>query len=282
MQPIPDTAQLDQSIGDPRDAIRRPQNVGPDDPPWRDGPAIAVWVLSVGAILIFPVFLIIPYYMVSGIPLPEDAGSDPTVILLSLAAIVPAHLFTLAVAWRIVTQNRQFPFFEMIGWKMGPFRWWYFPAIIITVFALMVGVTAVFPEQDNDLLKIIRSSPAAAYSLALLATLFAPFVEEVVYRGLLYSAFQRSIGTVWAVTAVTLMFAGVHYFQYWGSWGSMIAITLLSLVLTLSRALSGNLLPAVILHFLFNGLQSAAIVTATMNKEAIPPPAEALFNFLAR
>lgn len=248
----------------------------PNDPPWTSWPAIGVFVLSVLAIVIFPVFLIVPFFAIKGVEPPQDLAADPTVILLGLAAIIPAHLFTLLVARPIVTGRGKYPFFATLGWKLGNFRWWYFPVVVAGFFGIAMLVTSVFPEQDNDIIRILRSSPYAAYALAALATIFAPLVEEVVYRGVLYSAFQRSIGAPLAVTVVTLLFAGIHYAQYWGSPGTIILITLLSLILTLTRAISGNLLPCVILHFLFNGLQSVGII-ATMtdtNAEA------AFFHFL--
>ena len=98
-------------------------------------------------------------------------------------------------------------------------------------------------------------------------------VEEVIYRGVLYSALKRSVGTGLTVAIVTLLFAGIHYPQYWGSPGSIILITLLSLTLTLTRSISGNLLPCVLLHFLFNGLQSVAIIYSALSDS---PPEQAL------
>lgn len=249
----------------------------PDDPPWSLPAGISVWVLSILAILLAPVFFVLPYYALRGDSMPADLEKDPTVILLSLVAVVPAHIFTILVCYPVVTKWRKFRFFEMLGWRMGPFRWWHLALILVGFFIVMQAVSSIFPETDNELLRILRSSPTAAYSMAILATLFAPFVEELVYRGVLYSAFERSTGKIAAVAIVTLLFAGIHYPQYWGSPGSIIAITLLSFILTATRAVSGNLLPSVILHFLFNGLQSISIVYLTMNG-GIDAPAAALFR----
>ncbi|KXK05963.1 MAG: CAAX amino terminal protease [Acidobacteria bacterium OLB17] len=237
----------------------------PNDPPWSLPVGIGVWVLSVLAILLAPLFFVFPYYALKGVGIPAEPDKDPTVILLSLIAVVPAHLFTLLICYPVVTKGRRFPFFETLGWRLGNFRWWHFVLVIIGFFVLMSAISAVFPESDNELLRILRSSPTAAYAMAVLATLFAPFVEELVYRGVLYSAFERATGSIAAVLIVTFLFAGIHYPQYWGSSGSIIAITLLSFVLTAARSISGNLLPSVILHFVFNGLQSLSIVYFTMN-----------------
>lgn len=249
----------------------------PDDPPWSLPVGIGVWILSVLAILLAPVGFVLPYYALSGRGIPADPEKDPTVILLSLIAVIPAHIFTLLVCYPVVTKGRRFSFFKTLGWRLGNFRWWHFIAIIIGFFALLSAVSAIFPDSDNDLLRILRSSPMAAYFMAALATLFAPFIEELVYRGVLYPAVERSAGKIAAVLIVTFLFAGIHYPQYWGSPGSLIAITLLSFVLTAARAVSGNLLPSVILHFIFNALQSVSIVYFTMNG-GIDAPAAGFFR----
>jgi hypothetical protein len=117
-----------------------------------------------------------------------------------------------------------------------------------------------FPGGDTDLEKIISSSLAARYVVVALATLSAPLVEETVYRGVLYPALQRALGALWAVLIVAALFASVHVYQYRENVGVIMAISLLSLALTLVRALTGRLLPCVVIHFLFNGVTSIWIV----------------------
>ncbi len=88
----------------------------------------------------------------------------------------------------------------------GGFAWWYYPLILIGIVIVSGTVTYFIPEQDNDLLRILRSSPAAVYTVAILATFTAPIVEEVIYRGILYSAFQRTFG-VFPAHFLTLLLA---------------------------------------------------------------------------
>ncbi len=232
----------------------------PNNPPWNSFVAVGVWVLSVVAILMFPVFFIVPYILMNRQISLESFQTDNTAIILNIIAIIPAHLFTLAVAWFVVTKNRKFSMSETLGFGSGGFRWWYYPAVLIAFFAIAGVVNYFIPEGDNELLKILRSSRAATYIIAILATFTAPLVEEVVYRGILYSALQRSIGVGGAVALVTFFFALVHVPQYWGSPGTILLICLLSLVLTLIRWKTDNLMPCIIMHTIFNGLQSIFLV----------------------
>jgi membrane protease YdiL (CAAX protease family) len=267
-----------------------PPAIGPDNPPWNSPVAFAVWLLSVLFIIFIPNLFVLPYIRNQQIPLGDSTRlvqflqSDPTAVLLSLGAIIPAHLLTFVVAWAVITRFRRFPFFKTIGWDWGGMRWWHFAAILIGFFALALILSEVMPEQENDLLRILRSSRVAVYLMAFLATFTAPFVEELIYRGVLYSAFQRTFGTVAGVISVTLLFSLVHVPQYYPSWVTIILLTLLSLILTVVRAKTGNLLPCIALHFLFNGIQSVGLLLGQGTDQVNPavPGADAFFFHLIK
>lgn len=250
-------------IEKPETALIKPT---PNDPPWNSWAAIGVWLASVAFLLILGNLLLIPYLLKQHIDLTnqealiEFAKSDPTAILLQVVATIPAHVLTLVVAWLVVTRLRKFSFRQTLGWQSGGFAWWYYLAIIAVIFAVSAVVSYFVPEQDNEMARILRSSHAAVFAVAFLATFTAPLVEEVIYRGILYSAFQKSFGVAPAVFIVTLIFAAVHFYQYWGSPSTIILITFLSLILTLVRVRSKNLLPCIILHTAINGLQSLMLI----------------------
>ncbi|MGI8639631.1 MAG: CPBP family glutamic-type intramembrane protease, partial [Pyrinomonadaceae bacterium] len=62
------------------------------------------------------------------------------------------------------------------------------------------------------------------------------------------------------VFLVTILFAAVHVYQYYPSYSTIFLIVLLSLILTLVRVRTKNLLPCVILHTIFNGIQSLLLI----------------------
>lgn len=243
-----------------------PAGAGPNNPPWNSAVALGIWAASVVLILIGPGVFLAPYLLYHGArtmnqkEIAEIAGSDPTAILIQIVGIIPVHLITLLIAWLVVTNFRRLPFRDTLGWRSGGIRWWHYVVIIIGFFAVSGIVGYYIPEQENDLIRIIRSSRLALYAVAVLAVFTAPIVEEVVYRGLLYSAFQRSVGTIAAVVVVTILFALVHVPQYYPSISTIMLLTLLSLVLTLVRVQTGNLLPCIILHTAFNAMQSLVLI----------------------
>ncbi|HEY0101736.1 MAG TPA: CPBP family intramembrane glutamic endopeptidase, partial [Pyrinomonadaceae bacterium] len=93
-----------------------------------------------------------------------------------------------------------------------------------------------------------------------MAVLTAPLVEEVVYRGVLYPALQRRIGMHLGVVGVMLVFAAIHFPQYYPNYGAISTIVVLSLTLTVIRAYTGRLLPCVVIHTIFNSASSVGIL----------------------
>ena len=243
-----------------------PAGISPDNPPWGSGIAVAVWIGSVLLIVFIPTLFLIPYLLskmggsIDQTQMAELATKDPVAVWIQVAAVLPVHLLTLLVSWYVVTSFRRLPFRQSLGWQSGGMRWWHYALILLGFIGVMITVGMLVPEQENDLLRILKSSKWALYTIAVLAVFTAPIVEEVIYRGILYSAFQRSVGTFGAVVFVTFLFALVHVPQYWPSFSTIFLLTLLSLILTLVRVYSGNLWPCIVLHTLFNAFQSALLI----------------------
>lgn len=257
--------------------------VDPDEPKWGLGVAVGYWILSVLFVVIIPAVLLIPYALMQDPPISESnalvefAKYDKNAIIIQILSIIPAHLLTLLLGWLIVTRMRKDSFTEALGWKSGGVRWWYYPVIIFGFLSFAALVSSFYPEQENDLIRMIQSSRGALISVALLATFTAPIVEELVYRGVMFSSFQRTMGTTAAFGMVTLLFALVHVPQYWPSHSTIILILLLSSILTGLRIYSKNLWPCIVLHTIFNGLQSIGLIASSYVEKKDPAVDAAFF-----
>jgi uncharacterized protein len=246
----------------------------PNDPPWNSLVAIVVWIASVLAIVLVPSLFLLPYVVSQKSLVSPDQSlgeflqKDPTAIILQISAIIPAHILTLALAWAIVTKLNKFSFKETLGWQSGGMGWHHYALILIAFFAVAGVVGYYFPEQENDLTRMLKSSRAAVFLVAFMATFTAPIVEDVIYRGILYSAFRRTLGAGVAIVAVTLLFALVHVPQYYPSYSTISLLLLLSLILTLVRARTNNLWPCIVLHTVFNGFQSVLLILEPYIKSA--------------
>lgn len=191
----------------------------------------------------------------------EILVADKTFIFLFVLGWLPAHLLTLALIWAVATRLGKRSIKDVFRWSWSPnFGFWRSSALALSLFIVTLFLVGFFGGQKTDLDRILESSRATAVTLAIIAVATAPLVEEMIYRGLLYSAFQRAIGQWWAVIVVASMFAGLHVVQYWPNAGAISSITLLSVVLTVVRARTGRLLPCFVMHLVFNGVQSVIIL----------------------
>jgi membrane protease YdiL (CAAX protease family) len=242
----------------------------PNNPPWNSWTAVGIWLASVFFIIFFPAVFTFPYLSSQSVGINDMAAtesfllSDPTAAILQVVSIIPAHLLTLFLAWLVVTNSRQFSFRETLGWKMNGFKIWHTIALFIFFYTVAVSLTLLFGDVENEFEKMLKTSRTVVYLVAFLAVFTAPLVEEVVYRGLLYSAFQRKFGIPIAVFLVTLLFTAVHVPQYSNSdvpdYATILTLLIVSLSLTLIRVWTGNLLPCIILHIVFNGLQAILLI----------------------
>ena len=240
--------------------------IDPNNPPWGLAAGLLTWAGSVSLLLLMAIAFVIPY-VVTHFPgktkaeLEQILTTDTTVVLLQLLSTIPAHLLTLGIVWAVVTRFGKRRFWRTLGFTWSE-RVGVWTSIGLAVGLLVVGVaiSQFIGGEPTSIDQILKSSNASRYTLALIAATTAPLVEELVYRGVLYSALQKTAGMVWAVIGVSLLFVLVHVAQYYNNLGVIVAISILSISLTLVRAFTGRLLPCVVIHYIFNGLQSLYII----------------------
>lgn len=255
--------------------------MNPDDPPWGVLAAAAICLLTFALMAVVQAVALLAYAVRRGVPftpqaIAEFGTKDLGALFVEIASIIPAHLLTLAVAWAVVTRFGKFPFLETLGWKPdASLTFWKCAAIAVALYLTSLGIVALTGNPKTELDKLIDSSRAAALATAFAAAFTAPLIEEIVFRGLLYSALQRLTGTVAAVIIVALLFAGIHVPQYRESLGVIGSILLLSFTLTLIRARTGKLLPCFFVHLIFNGIQSFLIVLDPYLERLVPPKSPA-------
>ena len=234
-------------------------------------------------LLFVPIITAIPYLIyrasIGAGSSPDALMRDKTFIFFSVLGVIPAHLLTFAFAWLIVTRAGRYPFWKTLGFEwpssFGPWK-----SVGVAVVLLMIGVVVTYfaGGSKTELDELINSSYQTRLTTAILAATTGPLVEEIVYRGVLYSALQRIIGVIGSVLIVSILFAGVHVYQYRSNAAVIAVIALLSITLTIVRAVTGKLLPSFMIHFVFNGIQSVLLVVQPFfekSDQTLPPKAPA-------
>ena len=258
----------------------------PNNPPWGVGSAFVLLFLSIGLVVFVPFFIVLPYAfkqgMTFGTPEQNQAflqflATDKISIVLQIAALLPIHLLTMLMVWALVTRFGKRPFASTIG-----LNWGGKPALMGLVICVVLGVTlfaigsfiarVLGGDKPTPLEQIIQSSWMARYLVSFFAVATAPLAEEFVYRGVLYSPLQRAVGVKGAILIVLGIFTLIHVPQYWSNVGVIAAVFLLSVALTLVRAMWGRLLPCVIIHLIFNGITAVILVLEPYLQRFMPTP----------
>lgn len=122
---------------------------------------------------------------------------------------------------------------------------------------------AFLPDKSHFPLEKMFSSPESSYAMAAFAVIIAPFMEELIFRGVLFSIFEARVGLVFAVIATAVLFAAMHIPEYSGAWDHVFLIFLVGLILSLTRGLTKSLAPSVVLHVTYNGCLMIGLFFAT-------------------
>lgn len=243
----------------------RPASCLPEPDPWRGRDLFlfagfsVIWAFLSGFLLLSGYAILRPLmgWRTSPSALVENTFFG---LLVQLVLYGPLLVFVIL----LVTVRYRLPFWAGIRW-----RW---PGRGSAVKLLLSGVllalavalgSALLPDRKDFPLEKMFSSPAAAYALGAFAVLIAPFMEELIFRGILFAFFERLMGLRWAVVASALLFAALHYFEYEGAWTHLGMILVVGVVFSLARALTGSLAPSFLLHTAYNGTFILALFLGT-------------------
>lgn len=226
----------------------------PGPQPWR-GRDLGFFIAFAVAALLFSNFVALAGYAMLR-PLfgwharPQDVGSNP-VFLVGSQSIYYALL--LAYVYVLVVVRYDLQFWSGLNWRSPNSRQalrWVISGIALGL--IIARAPNLLPERQDFPLEQLFSSPQGAYAVAIFAIFGAPFVEEVVFRGVLFAFFERLVGLRFAITTTALLFAGLHVPEYWGAWNHVLLILVVAVALSLARGLTGSLASSVILHFSYN------------------------------
>ncbi len=135
-----------------------------------------------------------------------------------------------------------------------------FIPLFFLLILLSSGVCSLFgvEPQPHVLIDILKEEKSfwVLGGLALFASVVGPIIEEILFRGVLYSAVRKKWGVNKGLMVTSLFFALIHFnfFQF-------IPIFGLGLALTWLYEKTGNLLPSIAMHALNNTVSLALTFT---------------------
>lgn len=181
---------------------------------------------------------------------PEALRENPFFLL---ALQMTFHALVLGYVYLLIAVNYREPFWAALRWRglSSHHALRFFAAGILLALAVQFA-PPLLPDREDFPLQRLFTSPQAAYAIGAFAILVAPFMEELIFRGVLFRFFERLVGLRFAVVGTAVLFAALHVPEYWGAWNRVLLISLVGLTFSLARGLTGSLAPSVILHAGYN------------------------------
>lgn len=174
------------------------------------------------------------------------------VVYLALSQVF-LYLVMLAVVFYVAVIERYnsfSAFFGLTSWPKNIIRgvfvfvlMVFFTTVVDLLFERFLGVKSADVYQGVD-------SSSLKY-LSLVGVVFAPFAEEVFFRGFLQPVFVRSFGRALGISCVVLVFSMMHV-AYAGNISALVGVVFVGLALSLAKEFSNSLIPSITAHFLNN------------------------------
>jgi sodium transport system permease protein len=215
--------------------------------------------------LLFPAL----FLLVSGVYGWEEAPLAARLTLLA-ALMVPLFLgLPLVAAWL-----ERVPLSRAFALRPGP--WLAYPAAAVLGVSLWPFAAELLlllhrfvrlelpPELQDRLRELLEAQRAMGLPHALLVTALVPaVVEELFFRGYLFTALRTALRPWTTVLLTALLFGLFHIVTGGLAWPRLLVTTLLGVVLGWVRLRTGSVLPGVLVHLLHNGLLTAAALAST-------------------
>jgi uncharacterized protein len=234
-------------------------------PPPENPPFSGVEVLQIGILLFVVPVVLSPFLVVIVKKFLYPQLSFTAVAMKPWVLLTPQFVWFAIVALFLIDYTKAK--FQQTLWQAVRWNW---PKQTWPVLVLIGVVTLVALQELQRLLPLPPKSPfdqffdrpGDAYAFAFLAIVFAPFMEELFFRGFLYPVLARRLGVLLGVVLTALVFAFIHVFEY-KAWGPVLIIFLVGMVLTVVRAQLKSVAASFIVHSMYNGIPIIATMVAS-------------------
>ena len=99
---------------------------------------------------------------------------------------------------------------------------------------------------------LFQSTTTGMVAFILFALLVAPLLEEIIFRGYIFTSVSKIKGKYFSLIFVTLLFAFMHVDQNWGDFVAILLVFLVGLFITLLRMYTKSVIPCITSHYVYN------------------------------
>ena len=238
-----------------------------EDPVWSGWDVLLIAVLTFVAVVALELTVVFSaqrwVYPNEGL---VDVEKRPIVLLiLQFLIYIPAAAFMVM----LVQGKYHVAFWRAIRWNWPRSGWKLLVLGAATFFALSLLET-VLPMPKDTPFEHLFDGPRDAYLLAILAVSIGPLMEELFFRGFLYSVLARRWGAGWGIFLAAVPFALLHLQQYGYAWGVVLVIFLVGVVCGVVRAATRSVGASFLVHAGYNGTQMLIALVVTQGFRHMP------------
>ena len=214
------------------------------------------WLGVVMLALIDAILFIITLQSSRRAELAQSAG----ILFLELAYLLPVLLIFVwrRIHWKYLGFRKFEP--KVMGLGCGLLIGSYVIILLHNLILMGLGIDT----QDEAILRFMEMLESPGWFF-LVGVVFAPFVEEIFFRGFLFQGFRQKYGWIRAMLLSSAIFAAAHLDPV-----SLIPTFILGLLLAYLFQRSNSVWPGIILHFLVNAFGLCAAYFATHYQSIIP------------
>ncbi|HVX04004.1 MAG TPA: type II CAAX endopeptidase family protein [Rhodanobacteraceae bacterium] len=191
------------------------------------------------------------------------ANPDTRVIFIvaTIAAAAAVMILLIRQFWRVQWSRAELPGF---GFAPPAKKSAYLVAVLLGAAVLFLGgpLTHLLAghQQVNQDVSVLAGNVSIGMRLllAVLVVCVAPFVEELVFRGVLLSGLARRMPIGWAMLGSAIVFGCVHLPDFKFAWYPVPALVILGLASAWLRVRTRSLWPSITLHATNNFIAAIA------------------------
>ena len=155
----------------------------------------------------------------------------------------------------VVKHRYAMPLREGLAWVRlpKPARSYLRAGALLALGSVLASVVLSDPTQVSPMQDLLANREAL-WILGGFGVLVAPWIEEIVFRGFLYAAFERAHGRWVALVVTSAIFAALHGSQYGWHWQQLSILLAVGATFGLVRMRSGSTKATTLVHAAYNGL----------------------------
>ena len=158
------------------------------------------------------------------------------------------------------------PVMDSLGWRPSTFGVWTSLGIGVLMAVAVEALTLLLKTPEKSPIEMFTNTTLSLILVSITAVGFAPFFEELLFRGFLQPLLTRDLGAIAGIVLTGCLFGALHLLEYGNVWQYGLAISLVGITLGYVRHRSGSVIPGTLVHACFNSIAVVGLIVSKYQK----------------